>query len=99
MVRQITPLDTNIVYQRLVLPPEQAFDLVIGTNIFVYYGEFEQSLARANIAAMLRPGGFLVSNDKLPDVVLSGLDDVLETTVVSSVEPRVADVVFSYQRK
>lgn len=98
IVRQLTPLDMNIVYQRLALPPEQAFDLVIGTNIFVYYGEFEQSLARANVAAMLRPGGFLLSNDKLPDTVPSGLTDVLDTPVVSSVNPLVQDVVFCYQR-
>jgi len=95
---QIMPLDINIVYQRLVLPSTQAFDLVIGTNIFVYYGEFEQSLARANIAAMLKPGGFLISNDKLPDAVPSGLNDVLDTSVVSSTEPLVRDVVFCYQR-
>ncbi len=98
IVQKITPLDINIVYQRLALPPEQAFDLVIGTNIFVYYGEFEQSLARANVAAMLKPGGYLISNDKLPDTVPSGLNDVLDTPVVSSVEPLVRDVVFCYRR-
>ncbi len=98
IVRQITPLDMNIVYQRLALPPEQAFDLVIGTNIFIYYGAFEQSLARANVATMLKPGGYLISNDKLPDTVSSGLDDVLDTQVVSSVEPLVKDVVFCYRR-
>jgi len=98
VVRQVTPLDMNIVYQRLILAPEQGFDLVIGTNIFIYYGEFEQSLARANIASMLRPGGYLISNDRLPDTVPSGLSDVLDTPVVSSVEPLVRDVVFCYQR-
>jgi len=98
VVHQLTPIDMNIVYQRLALPPEQAFDLVIGTNIFIYYGEFEQSLARANVAAMLRSGGFLLSNDKLPDTVPSGLTDVLDTPVVSSVQPLVRDVVFCYQR-
>ena len=98
VVRQVTPLDTNIVYQRLALPADRAFDMVIGTNIFIYYGEFEQSLARANVAAMLRPAGFLLSNDKLPDTVPSGLTDVLHTPVVSSVQPLVQDVVFCYQR-
>lgn len=98
IVSEVTPLDINIVYQRLALTPEQTFDLVIGTNIFVYYGEFEQALARANIATMLRPGGYLLSNDKLPDTVSSGLNDVLDTPVVSSVEPLVRDVVFCYQR-
>jgi hypothetical protein len=47
---------------------------------------------------MLKPGGYLISNDKLPDTVPSGLTDVLDTPVVSSVEPLVSDVVFCYQR-
>jgi hypothetical protein len=98
IVRRITAYDMNIVYQRLVLPQEQQFDLVIGTNIFVYYGGFEQSLARANVAAMLKPEGYLVSNDRLPDTVPSGLEDVLDTPVVSSLQPLVKDMVFCYQR-
>ncbi len=67
----------NIVFQRLPLAPEERFDLIIGTNIFLYYGGFEQSLARANVAAMLKPGGYLLSNDKLPDTVPSGLEQVM----------------------
>ena len=64
----------NIVYQRLpISDPEQEFDLIIGTNIFIYYGAFEQSLARENIAAMLRPGGYLLTNNLLADKVLSKL--------------------------
>jgi hypothetical protein len=75
IARRITPVDMNIVFQRLQVSPEYAFDLIIGTNIFVYYGEFEQSLARANVAAMLKPGGYLLTNDKLPGKVPSGLED------------------------
>jgi hypothetical protein len=84
--RIASPVDMNIVYQRLTLPPEQAFDLLIGTNIFLYYGNFEQELARANAASMLRPGGFLLSNGKLPD------------TITSSVNPLITDTIFCYQR-
>ena len=62
---RVKPIDMNIVFQRLPLSPDRRFDLIIGTNIFLYYGAFEQSLARANVAAMLKPGGFLLSNDKL----------------------------------
>ena len=51
IVNRITPVDMNIVYQRLPLAPEQRFDLIIGTNIFLYYGGFEQALARVNIAS------------------------------------------------
>jgi hypothetical protein len=98
IVARVTPFDVNVVYQRLNLPAERAYDLVIGTNIFVYYGDFEQSLARANVSAMLRPGGFLISNDKLPERVPSGLQDVLEVPVVSSEAPRVQDIAFCYQR-
>ncbi len=99
IVRKVTPLDMNVVYQRIRLASVEGFDLVIGTNIFLYYGKFEQSLARANLAAMLKPGGFLLSNDKLPDTVPSGLHKVLDTDVVSSVQPLIRDTVFCYQRE
>lgn len=55
-------------------------------------------MARANIAAMLKPGGCLISKNKLLDTIPSGLNDVLDTPVVSSVEPLVRDVVSCYQR-
>ena len=51
--------DVNIVLERSDDPP---FDLIVATNILVYYSPFEQSLAMANIAKMLRPGGFLLTN-------------------------------------
>ncbi len=98
VVARVTPLDLNVVYQRLNWPKERAYDLVIGTNIFLYYGAFEQSLARANVAAMLRPGGFLLSNDKLADKVPSNLNDALEVTVDMSEQPLIRDVVFCYRR-
>jgi len=98
IVRQLTALDMNVVYQHLNLSSEQAFDLVIGTNIFVYYGEFEQLLARVNLAAMLKPGGYLLSNDKLADKVPLGLDEVLETPITSSMQPLVRDIMFCYRR-
>jgi hypothetical protein len=41
---------------------------MIGTNIFVYYEPFEQALALENAGAMLKTGGLLLSNDKLPEV-------------------------------
>ncbi len=59
------PVDLNIVLER----SEQArFDLIVGTNIFVYYGPFEQALALENVGAMLKPGGLLLTNDRLPEV-------------------------------
>jgi hypothetical protein len=39
--------------------------LIVATNILLYYDVFEQSLALANIAKMLRPGGLFLTNDRL----------------------------------
>ena len=38
------------------------FDLIVATNILVYYDAFDQALALANIAKMLAPGGFFITN-------------------------------------
>lgn len=94
---RITPLDTNIVYQRLTLNADQKFDLIVGTNIFIYYGAFEQSLARANLAAMLRPGGFALSNDFLADKVISGLPEVHRTTIEVRADPQIVEHIYCYQ--
>jgi hypothetical protein len=98
IVRRITPLDMNVVYQQLEPGPNNRFDLAIGTNIFLYYGTFEQTLARRNIAAMLKRGGYLLSNDKLPETVSSGLQKVWVTTTEMSHEPEILDYVFCYRR-
>ena len=72
VVAGITPRDANIVLQRLEpARDDQRFDLVIATNILIYYDVFEQSLALSNIAHMLRPGGWLLTNTplfELPEV-------------------------------
>ena len=74
-VRAIEVHDLNIVLQRLApLPADELFDLIVATDILVYYDVFEQSLALANVAAMLRPGGIFVANTTvaaLPGVPLT----------------------------
>lgn len=62
LVQLVQPVDLNIVAQRLVLAPAERFDLMVATNILVYYDLFEQQLALANVAAMLRPGGLFLTN-------------------------------------
>jgi hypothetical protein len=99
IVRRIKPIDTNIVYQQLSLPPSERFNLIIGTNIFIYYGRFEQSLARANIAAALKPGGFLLSNQQLEDAVPSGLEQVMVIDVPMTGPPVIADHIYCYRLK
>jgi SAM-dependent methyltransferase len=62
VVSSIVPRDLNIVVDRLALREGDGFDLIVATNVLVYYDVFEQALAAANIAAMLRPGGVFVTN-------------------------------------
>ena len=93
----ITPLDTNIVFQHPTLAPDQRFDLIIGTNIFIYFGVFEQALARKNIGLMLKPGGFLLSNDKLPGTPADGLIDSLVTTLTIARDPNRTESMFTYE--
>ncbi|HUI82586.1 MAG TPA: hypothetical protein VL240_00085 [Candidatus Binatia bacterium] len=96
VVMRVISEDMNVVFQTIALPPEKQFDLVIGTNIFVYYGSLEQSLARANLGTMIRPGGFLISNESLPATAPSKLTDSLQTrVVVSSVD---TEYMYTYAR-
>jgi len=63
IVAAITPADVNIIVERLdPLPDNDRFDLIIATNVLVYYDAFEQSLALANISKMLKPGGVFLTN-------------------------------------
>ena len=62
VVSSITPRDLNIVVDRLPLRDDERFDLIVATNVLVYYDVFEQALAAANVASMLRPGGVFVTN-------------------------------------
>jgi SAM-dependent methyltransferase len=64
-VATVRPVDLDIVLERLELPPAERFDLVVATNVLVYYDAFEQALALENVSAMLRPGGSLLSNNPL----------------------------------
>jgi hypothetical protein len=65
VVAALQPRDVNIVLERT---DDEPFDLVVATNILVYYDAFEQSLALTNIAKMLRPGGFLLTNYAVPRI-------------------------------
>jgi hypothetical protein len=98
LVARVTPVDMNIVFQRLG-PAEEKFDLIIGTNIFIYYDAFEQSLARANLATMLNPGGVVLTNDLLADKVPSQLPEVHRTSIEVRSEPQIIEHIYCYQRQ
>jgi hypothetical protein len=99
VVLRMVPVDMNVVFQTLPLPPDKQFDLVIGTNIFVYYGGLEQSLARANLGTMIKPGGYLLTNEALPGNAPSKLTDSLKTLVPIVKSPPVTDFMYGYVRQ
>ncbi|MBI4473557.1 MAG: class I SAM-dependent methyltransferase [Acidobacteria bacterium] len=90
---RITPVDFNVVTQKWTGPP---FDLVIATNVFVYYDRLDQSLAFAGIEAMLRPGGFFITNNVIVESPASRLRSVGIITVQHSAQK--IDHVFWYRR-
>ena len=63
---RLKPVDLNIVAQTTDFAEGEGFDLVIATNILVYYDHFQQALAMTNIARMMNPGGIFVCNTALP---------------------------------
>jgi hypothetical protein len=98
IVSLITPVDLDIVTQHLDLPPQEGFDLIIATNIFVYYGLFEQLLGVANTQSMLRAGGLLLSNNSLPLLTASEMRSLDYLVLQYSDLPGDGDVVAWYQR-
>jgi chemotaxis methyl-accepting protein methylase len=93
----LNPLDLNIVLQRLEVPAAEKFDLIVGTNVFLYYDEFQQALAMANIQRMLRPGGVLLSNNALPELPSSRVRLAGHTTLVYSARKDSGDTIGWYK--
>ena len=94
----ISPVDTNIVLQRLELPPAEKFDLIIGTNIFLYYDNLDQSLAMTNIERMLKPGGLLLSNNAMLELPFFKVHSIGYSATVYSDRPNDGDTIVWYQR-
>jgi hypothetical protein len=78
-VRKLSMVDLNIVTDRL---DKDAFDLVIATNVFIYYDVLEQALALSNVEAMLKPGGLLLANFSAPELTSVRIRPLDTTTVL-----------------
>jgi SAM-dependent methyltransferase len=100
IAESIVPIEMNIVLERLDhLGEADRFDLVIATNVLVYYDGFGQSLALANIASMLRPGGFFLTNYAVaPSPPIEPTASQV-TPVFFDRQQQNGDTLFSYQRK
>ena len=95
-VQRISVVDMNIVTQRLDGEP---FDLVIATNVFIYYDELEQALAMSNVEALLKPGAFLLANFSAPNLKSGTIRPVetTETTYARTASENVRDFVVWYK--
>ena len=106
VVQAIEPEDLDIVLQRMEPAAGGGFDLIVATNVLVYYNVFEQSLALANVAAMLRPGGVFLSNQVveplggIPMESLGHVDIPMEDRGASTdVSQSAGDRFFLYRRQ
>jgi len=98
VVLAIGARDLNIVLERPSLKDDERFDLVVATNVLVYYDAFEQSLALQNISRMLRPGGFFLTNYAVSrPAPLEAAAGPITTTYWD--RQRNFDTLFWYQRK
>jgi SAM-dependent methyltransferase len=64
VVLDVTPAPLDVVVERL--PTKDRLDLIVATNVLVYYEPLGQALAVRNIATMLREGGLLFTNQPVP---------------------------------
>jgi hypothetical protein len=98
VVQQITPRDLDIILQRpQPLAESERFDLIVATNILIYYDVFEQSLALANIARMLDSGGVLLTNNPLFELPAIPIHQIGETRAVYTEDG--SDWIAWYQRE
>ena len=94
--QQVQPEDLNVVVQRLT---DRRFDLIVATNVFVYYDVLDQSLALTNVESMLRPGGFLLSNDALLELPASRMHSEGYLAVEYSDRPNDGDRIVWYRNE
>ena len=99
IVAALTPEDVNIVVERLdPIQDAERFDLIVATNVLVYYDAFEQSLALANISSMLKPGGFFLTNYAVaPPPPME--TTASQTTAVYFDTQQNGDTIYAYRRR
>ena len=97
-VRRMSVMNLNIVTERL---EGESFDLVIATNVFIYYDVLEQALAMSNVEAMLKPGAFLLANFSAPNLTSIRIRPVETTQTLYAhardVNERILDFIVWYR--
>ena len=93
------PVDLNIVFEQSDPSVTKRFDLIIATNVFLYYDTFEQALALQNISTLLKPGGFFLTNDWLPGLPQIPMRSMGYTPVRYGESGDWGDNIFWWQRQ
>lgn len=96
---QMRGLDMNVVTQTMDVPEGQGFDLVVATNVLVYYDLFQQALAMGSIAHMMNHGGIFLANHALPAQHLQALEFLGRRTVAYTPSGAYGDDVVVYRRR
>ena len=97
-MQRLRVIDLNVTAQYLALPEAEKFDVVIGTNVFLYYDRPQQGLAMAGIANMLKPGGVLLSNNALVEIPTVGFRSIGYSKVMYSSREEDGDLIVWYQK-
>jgi hypothetical protein len=87
--------DVNVIVER---SRGAAFDLVVATNVLLYYGPFDQAMALSNVGAMLRRGGVFLTNTALPDLPSAPLRRIGSEVTLYTTDGR-GDEMIWYQRE
>jgi chemotaxis methyl-accepting protein methylase len=91
--------DLDMVAQQLDISPSGGFDLVIATNVFVYYNFFEQSLAMQNISRMMNHSGIFLVNQILSNQHPDSLKLIDQCQVTFNAKGLFGDDVVAYQQQ
>jgi hypothetical protein len=96
---QVRGFDMNVVTQTMDVPDGQGFDLVVATNVLVYYDLFQQALAMGSIAHMMNHGGIFLANHALPAQHAPTLEFLGRRTVAYTPTGAYGDDVVVYRRR
>ena len=96
---RMMPIDLNIVAQTIDARDGDGFDLVVATNILVYYDLFQQALAMSNIARTMNLGGIFLANNALPVGHDPRLKFLGRKQVLFAKDGSYGDDVFVYRRQ
>jgi len=96
---QMRGFDMNVVTQTIDVPEGQGFDLVVATNVLVYYDLFQQALAMGSIADMMNHGGIFLANHALPAQHAQALEYLGRRTVAYTPSGAYGDDVVVYRRR